>query len=91
MYFSLTHLQRTNVNLFNNLLLKPWEEYKKWNKCLLEMQKKLIEGNMFLEDGYQIKTNCHVRFINMPLIDPKLKVIFPSNDNIGQFVQIKGN
>lgn len=48
---------------------------------------------MFLEPGFQIKQNCHVRFVNMPVKPTEVvkKMPFPSNDNVGQFMQVKGS
>lgn len=75
--------------MYEKILRNPHDESKLWNESLLSCQKKLVEGNMFLEDGYQIKENCYVRFVNLPgdLSD----ITFPNNDQIGKFVQIKGN
>lgn len=47
-------------------------------------------GNIFLDPNFQIKENCHVRFLNLPA-DLSLKQSFPSNCDINKFIQIKGN
>ncbi|XP_001659014.2 probable DNA helicase MCM9 [Aedes aegypti] len=90
---NLAHLQRKQPALYNSLLRNYRSEWIKWNTCLLNAQKSLVEGNMFLEPGFQIKQNCHVRFVNMPqtVAEAVRKVAFPNNDNVGQFVQVKGS
>ncbi|XP_062565560.1 DNA helicase MCM9-like [Armigeres subalbatus] len=90
---NLTHLQRKQTALYNALLRNYRSELIKWDSCLLNAQKSLVEGNMFLEPGFQIKQNCHVRFVNMPqtVAEAVRKVAFPNNDNVGQFLQVKGS
>ncbi|XP_065095373.1 DNA helicase MCM9-like [Ochlerotatus camptorhynchus] len=90
---NLTHLQRKQSALYSSLLRNTCSELIKWNTCLLNAQKSLVEGNMFLEPGFQIKQNCHVRFVNMPqtVAEAVRKVAFPNNDNVGQFLQVKGS
>ncbi|XP_019535784.3 DNA helicase MCM9 [Aedes albopictus] len=90
---NLSHLQRKQPSLYNALIRNYRSEWIKWNTCLLNAQKSLVEGNMFLEPGFQIKQNCHVRFVNMPqtVAEAVRKVAFPNNDNVGQFVQVKGS
>lgn len=85
-------MQQANFGLFHRILKATHAECQKWDKVLLEMQKKIVEhGDAFLDDNYTIKVNCHVRFINLPPPDPRYKPRFPGNDQIGQFVQLKAN
>lgn len=56
-------MQQFNSDLFNTLLDNAHIECVRWDEALLNAQKKLLEGNAFLDPGYQIKENCHVRFI----------------------------
>lgn len=39
---------------------------KLWDAALLIAQSQLLEGNAFLEPDFQIKHNCHVRFVRLP-------------------------
>lgn len=56
------------------------------------LQTKIVSNDdAFLDDCYQIKTNCHVRFVDLPAPDVRYKKPFPNNDQIGDFVQIKAN
>uniref|UniRef100_A0AAG5CY52 DNA helicase MCM9 n=1 Tax=Anopheles atroparvus TaxID=41427 RepID=A0AAG5CY52_ANOAO len=91
-HVNLTHLKRKQSELFARILRNTEAEVAKWNECLLRAQKSLIEGNLFLEPGFQIKQNCHVRFVNLPLTPAELRrAAYPSNDNVGQFLQVKGS
>lgn len=63
-------------------------------------QKLLLEGNKFLDAYYQIKLNCHVRFIRLPKQSNgsacgggnlSRTFAFPTHDQVGNFVQVKGN
>ncbi|XP_058825969.1 DNA helicase MCM9-like [Topomyia yanbarensis] len=89
---NLAHIQQKQLALYDALLRDPHQQLPKWNTSLVEAQKSLIEGNMFLEPDFQIKHNCHVRFVNMPQTAAQAvrKVAFPNNDHVGQFLQIKG-
>ncbi|XP_055635308.1 DNA helicase MCM9-like [Toxorhynchites rutilus septentrionalis] len=90
---SLAHLQRKQPTLYEAILQCSRDEQPRWDACLLNAQKSLVEGNMFLDPGFQIKQNCHVRFVNMPqtAAEAVKRTPFPSNDNVGQFMQIKGS
>lgn len=90
--FSLQHLQQQNFDLFHGILTRTHIECEKWDRILLEIQKQIVEnGDEFLDESYTIKTNCHVRFVNLPPPDPRYKPPFPNNSQIGKFVQIKVN
>lgn len=68
------------------------EECKRWDETLLAIQKSIAEsGDGFLDSGYQIKVNCHVRFVNLPTAGPHFRPPFPNANHIGQFVEVKGN
>lgn len=54
----------------------------------------LLEGNDFLDPDYQIKKNCHVRFVRLP--PPSVGAVaapsaYPTNDQAGRFVQVRGS
>ncbi|ETN58380.1 DNA replication licensing factor MCM1 [Anopheles darlingi] len=66
-HVNLSHLQRKQPLLYERILQDTDAEVLRWNECLLLAQKGLIEGNLFLEPGFQIKQNCHTRFVNMPI------------------------
>ncbi|XP_053690833.1 DNA helicase MCM9-like [Sabethes cyaneus] len=90
---SLAHLHRKQPALYQALLQNSRQELPKWDSSLVEAQKSLIEGNMFLEPGFQIKQNCHVRFVGMPLTVAQAvrkAGTYPGNDQVGQFLQVKG-
>lgn len=91
LFASLTILQNTNFNLYTALLTNTDTESQKWDQSLLNVQIALLEGNIFLDAGYQIKEHCHVRFTNLPTTDAGYRTLFPSDEQAGQFVQIKGN
>lgn len=85
-------MQQKNFNLFNDILDNATAEYVKWDSALLNVQKFIAEEkDAFLDADYRIKVNCHVRFIRLPPGDPRYKPIFPNNDQVGNFVQVKGN
>lgn len=88
---SLTQLYQQCRELFFKLVRDPHEECLKWNRALFEIQKALIEGNMFLEDGFQIKENCYVRFVNLPNFDGRSVTLLPNAEDVGKFLQVKGN
>uniref|UniRef100_A0A182N5Y1 DNA helicase MCM9 n=1 Tax=Anopheles dirus TaxID=7168 RepID=A0A182N5Y1_9DIPT len=91
-HVNLTHLQRKQPELFARIFQDIAAEQVRWNECLLRAQKTLIEGNLFLEPGFQIKHNCHVRFVNLPISPAELrKAAYPNNDSVGQFLQVKGS
>ncbi|XP_058172565.1 DNA helicase MCM9-like [Anopheles ziemanni] len=91
-HVNLAHLNRKQSELYRRIIQNTDVEVTRWNECLLRAQKSLIEGNLFLEPGFQIKQNCHVRFVNMPLTPSELRrAAYPSNDNVGQFLQVKGS
>lgn len=70
---------------------KVYVELPKWDAALLAAQKTIAtDQEAFLEDGYQIKVNCHVRFVHLPPPDPRYKLPFPNHDQIGMFRDVKG-
>lgn len=85
-------LQQKNFDLFYAILQRAHSECLRWDAALFELQKKIVEhDDAFLDDNYQIKSNCHVRFVDLPLPDPRYTQPFPTNEQLGQFVQIKAN
>lgn len=89
---SLRRLQQRDFDLFEAILYDSAAEYAKWDGALLAVQKCIAEEkDAFLEADYQIKEYCHVRFVHLPEIDSRYKQPFPINDQIGQFVELKGN
>lgn len=56
-------------------------------------QKQLLEGNAFLDSCYQIKENCHVRFVRLPKATgvSSRDSTFPTNAHVGMLVEVKGN
>lgn len=89
---SLQKLQQTQFGLFTEMLHNTHNECRKWDDTLLELQKKIVSnGDAFLDNDYQIKVHCHVRFVDLPPPDPRYKQPFPTNDHIGQFIQLKAN
>ncbi|XP_052863256.1 DNA helicase MCM9-like [Anopheles cruzii] len=87
---NLTHLQRKQPDLYARLLQNTDSEVLRWNECLLRAQESLIEGNLFLESGFQVKPNCHTRFVNLPLVSER-KAAYPTTGNVGQFLQVSGS
>lgn len=50
------------------------------------------EKRFYLDPNYQIKENCHVRFVQLPQDDKNPKRLeFPGHDSVGSFVEVKGN
>uniref|UniRef100_A0A1Q3FWA5 DNA helicase MCM9 n=1 Tax=Culex tarsalis TaxID=7177 RepID=A0A1Q3FWA5_CULTA len=97
---SLTHLARTERPLYNALTAYPKTELDKWNRSLWQAQKSLVEGpQLFLEPGFKLKHNCHVRFTNMPSSSstteregggPPKKEPYPKLDQVGRLVKVSG-
>lgn len=56
-------------------------------------QKLLLEGNAFLDQYYQIKENCHVRFVRLPKETSVLMLgsAFTTNAQVGLLCEVKGN
>lgn len=91
LYYSLSQLQQHNFEWFHAILNDVYQEIPKWNAALFSTQKSIAStDDGFLEPGYQIKVNCHVRFVHVPSPDPRFKLPFPNNDQIGQFREVKG-
>lgn len=89
---SLCHLQQTDFNLFEAILLDAHTEKQKWENSLLMVQKSIAsENDAFLDPDYRIKLQCHVRFVNFPPPDSRYKPTFPNNEQIRKFVEVKGN
>lgn len=95
---SLTHLARSEPPLYDALMACPMRELVKWDRSLWQAQKSLVEGpNLFLEPGFKLKHNCHVRFTNMPSSSlerdggsKKDRVTYPKLDQMGKLVKVSG-
>uniref|UniRef100_A0A8D8BIE3 DNA helicase MCM9 n=1 Tax=Culex pipiens TaxID=7175 RepID=A0A8D8BIE3_CULPI len=97
---SLTHLARSEPPLYDALMACPTRELVKWNRSLWQAQKSLVEGpNLFLEPGFRLKHNCHVRFTSMPSSSSSLerdggskkdRVTYPKLDQLGKLVKVSG-
>lgn len=57
---------------------------------MLDLQKQFAETDEFLDPNWEIKVNARVRFINLPEQDIRNCLTFPTLDDVGKFVQIKG-
>lgn len=89
--FSLSKLQQHNFDWFQAILVDVHHELPKWDAALFAAQKSVAsEDEGFLEIGYQIKVNCHVRFVRIPPPDARFKLPFPNHDQIGLFCEVKG-
>lgn len=87
----MSQLQQNNFNWFEAILKDVHIELPKWDAALFTVQKIIAtEHEAFLEDGYQIKVNCHVRFVHLPPTDPRFTLPFPNNDQIRLFREVKG-
>lgn len=89
-FVSLTHLHPVHPSLFTDVINNVHEESLKWSNFLLEMQKQFAETDSFLEPDYDIKVDARVHFVNLPEQDIRNRSTFPTNDNTGEFVQVKG-
>lgn len=88
---SLSLLQQQNFEWFQAILNDVYQEIPKWDAALFAAQKSIAsKDECFLEAGYQIKVNCHVRFMHVPPPDPHFKQPFPNHDQIGEFREVKG-
>lgn len=88
---SLLRLQQQNFAWFKRVLDSVHDELPKWNAALFSAQRTIAsteEG--FLDDGYQIKVHCYVRFVHIPPPDPHFKLPFPNHAQLGQFREVKG-
>lgn len=88
--FSLAHLQQANPQLFTDVINNVHEQTLKWSNVLLDLQKRFAEAENFLEPGWEIKVSARIRFTNLPENDIRNRSTFPTNDDTGRFVQIKG-
>lgn len=87
----MSQLQQHNFNWFIAILNDVYNELPKWDAALFAAQKLIAsEDEGFLEEGYQIKIHCRVRFVRLPPPDPRFKLPFPNPDQIGMFREIKG-
>lgn len=85
-------MQLHDFDLFEAILYDAETECTKWDDALLAVQKFIAEEkDAFLEPDYQIKVNCHVRFVHLPKTDSRYKQSFPGYDQIDQFIEVKGN
>ncbi|XP_037039229.1 probable DNA helicase MCM9 isoform X2 [Bradysia coprophila] len=88
---NLTHLHQTNPELFTDVVNDIHKESLKWSDVVVDLQKRFAETDEeFLEQDWLIKENCRVRFNNLPEHDFRNRLSFPSNDDVGKFVQIRG-
>lgn len=87
---SLLQLKTSYPDIYNAVKIEPWKQVQIWNDCILRVQKLLSENNLFLDVTFSTKPNCHTRFISMPESDNNSMQTFPTIDQLGQFVQIKG-
>lgn len=87
---SLLQLKSSYPDIYIAVKIEPWIQVQIWNECILRVQKLLSENNLFLDVTFSIKPNCHTRFISMPESDNNSMQTFPTIDQLGQFVQIKG-
>ncbi|KAL1379423.1 hypothetical protein pipiens_003794 [Culex pipiens pipiens] len=80
------------------LMARPTLELVKWDRSLWQAQKSLAEGpNLFLEAGFKLKHNCHVRFTSMPSSSSlrehgskKDTGTYPKLDQLGMLVKVSG-
>lgn len=87
----MSQLQQHNFGWFQAILDNVYDEMPKWSAALFAAQKSIAsEDEGFLEVGYQIKVNCTVRFVHIPPPDPRFKLPFPNNDQVGLFRELKG-
>lgn len=87
---SLTHLHQSNPELFTDVINDVHKESSKWSTILFDLQKRFAENDNFLDPNWEIKVNGRVRFINLPELDVRNRLTFPTNDDLRKFVQIKG-
>lgn len=103
-FASLTKLQREQPALYAPILTDTLAQCRRWNAALLAAQSQLLEGNAFLDPDYQIKENCHVRFVRLPPPPPaassastvaaaasRQQSVYPTNEQAGRFVQVQGS
>lgn len=89
---SLSQLQQRDFDLFEAILCNADRQCAKWDKALLDVQTQIAEQkDAFLDSDYQIKVNCHVRFVSMPEGDARYRKSFPGADQMNQFVEMKGS
>lgn len=87
----MSQLQQNNFGWFQEILNNVYDELPKWDAALFAAQKAIVtEHEVFLEVGYQIKVNCHIRFVHFPPPDPRYRLPFPSHDHVGMFRDVKG-
>lgn len=84
-------MQQHNFDWFNAILENVYGELPKWDVALFAAQRAIVATNeAFLDEGYQIKSNCHVRFVHLPPSDRRFKIPFPNNDQVKLFRDVKG-
>lgn len=83
-------MHQIKPELFTDVLNDVHKESLKWSNVLFDMQKQIAEADEFLEPNWLIKEHCRVRFYNLPEHDFRNRMTFPTNDDVGKFVQIKG-
>lgn len=88
----MSELRDYNLDWFAAILKDVRTESVKWDAALFAVQRTIaMEQEGFLEQWYQIKTNCHVRFVNLPSPSPQFKIPFPNYAQVGQFREVKGS
>ncbi|KAJ6633293.1 DNA helicase MCM9 [Pseudolycoriella hygida] len=87
---SLSHLHQTDPSLFTDVINDVHKASIKWSDVLLDLQKRFAETDSFLDPNWEIKVNGRVRFYNLPEQDIRNRLTFPTDDDIGKFVQVKG-
>lgn len=86
----MSRLQQNHSDWFKAILEDIYIELPKWEIALLEVQKNIAtEHEVLLENTYQIKINCHVRFIHFPP-NQHNNLPFPNIDQIRLFREVKG-
>lgn len=87
----MSRLQQQNFDWFQAILYDVYTEQPKWDAALFAAQRSLASENEdYLEPDYQIKSNCHVRFVHLPAVDRRFKLPFPNDNQVGLFRDIKG-
>lgn len=73
----------SDINLGNILLHQPEKLLSEFKSTTIKLQENLITS------GY-IKVNISIRICNLPTVDGLHMENFPSNSDVGSFVQIPG-
>lgn len=88
---SLTHLYGANSELFIDVVNDIHRESVKWSSVLVDLQKQFAESNSeLINSSWFIKENARIRFVKLPENNSHNRLFFPTNDDVGKFVQVKG-